>query len=97
MVANEVRVWNIEDPGRRVETLPARRCVNIQPVVAGTARQSTAPVVPGFEPAGLNREPDASTLRCLQNLIEIGAEKNRTLVSPLPFEVLGGLRATLRT
>jgi regulator of protease activity HflC (stomatin/prohibitin superfamily) len=41
--------------------------------------------------AVLNREPAAITLRYLQTLIEIGAEKNTTIVFPLPMDLLGGL------
>jgi regulator of protease activity HflC (stomatin/prohibitin superfamily) len=41
--------------------------------------------------AVLNREPAASTLRYLQTLIEIGTEKNTTVVFPLPMDLLGGL------
>jgi regulator of protease activity HflC (stomatin/prohibitin superfamily) len=43
--------------------------------------------------AVLNREPVAITLRYLQTLIEIGAEKNTTIVFPLPIELLSGLAA----
>jgi regulator of protease activity HflC (stomatin/prohibitin superfamily) len=41
--------------------------------------------------AVLNREPAAITLRYLQTLIEIGTEKNTTVVFPLPMDLLGGL------
>ena len=41
--------------------------------------------------AVLNREPAAITLRYLQTLIEIGTEKNTTIVFPLPIELLSGL------
>ena len=41
--------------------------------------------------AVLNREPAAITLRYLQTLIEIGVEKNTTIVFPLPMDLLGGL------
>ena len=41
--------------------------------------------------AVLNREPAAITLRYLQTLIEIGVEKNTTIVFPLPIDMLGGL------
>jgi regulator of protease activity HflC (stomatin/prohibitin superfamily) len=41
--------------------------------------------------AGLNREPAALTLRYLQTLVEIGAEKNTTVVFPLPLDLLGAL------
>ncbi len=45
--------------------------------------------------AVLNREPAAITLRYLQTLIEIGTEKNTTIVFPLPLDLLGGLTAKL--
>ena len=41
--------------------------------------------------AVLDREPAAITLRYLQTLIEIGVEKNTTIVFPLPLDLLGGL------
>jgi regulator of protease activity HflC (stomatin/prohibitin superfamily) len=41
--------------------------------------------------AVLNRQPIAITLRYLQTLIEIGAEKNTTIVFPLPVDLLGSL------
>jgi len=43
--------------------------------------------------AVLNREPVAVTLRYLQTLVEIGTEKNTTVVFPLPIDLLGGLAA----
>jgi hypothetical protein len=43
----------------------------------------------------LSREPAAITLRYLQTLIEIGVEKNTTIVFPLPMDLLGGLAARL--
>jgi regulator of protease activity HflC (stomatin/prohibitin superfamily) len=45
--------------------------------------------------AVLNREPAAVTLRYLQTLVEIGTEKNTTIVFPLPIDLLGGLGAKL--
>jgi regulator of protease activity HflC (stomatin/prohibitin superfamily) len=39
----------------------------------------------------LSREPSALTLRYLQTLVEIGVEKNTTVVFPLPLELLGQL------
>ena len=39
----------------------------------------------------LNREPGAITLRYLQTLVEIGAEKNTTIVFPLPVDLVAGL------
>ncbi len=41
--------------------------------------------------AVLSREPIAITLRYLQTLIEIGVEKNTTVVFPLPLDLIGGL------
>lgn len=41
----------------------------------------------------INREPVAITLRYLQTLAEIGAEKNTTIVFPLPVDLLAGLMA----
>jgi regulator of protease activity HflC (stomatin/prohibitin superfamily) len=41
--------------------------------------------------AVLNREPIAITLRYLQTLVEIGVEKNTTVVFPLPLDLLGGM------
>ena len=43
--------------------------------------------------AVLDREPVAITLRYLQTLIEIGVEKNTTIVFPLPIDLLGALSA----
>jgi regulator of protease activity HflC (stomatin/prohibitin superfamily) len=37
----------------------------------------------------INREPAAITLRYLQTLVEIGTEKNTTIVFPLPLDLLG--------
>jgi len=39
----------------------------------------------------LSREPSAITLRYLRTLVEIGVEKNTTVVFPLPLDLLGGL------
>ena len=41
----------------------------------------------------LAREPSAITLRYLQTLTEIGAEKNTTIVFPLPVDLFQGLEA----
>ena len=43
----------------------------------------------------LAREPNAITLRYLQTLIEIGVEKNTTIVFPLPLDLLGHLGVKL--
>ena len=47
--------------------------------------------------AVLNREPVAITLRYLQTLIEIGTEKNTTVVFPLPIDLLSGMGVKLAT
>ena len=44
-----------------------------------------------MRPLLLAREPNALTLRYLQTLVEIGVEKNTTIVFPLPLELLGHL------
>jgi len=46
--------------------------------------------------AVLNREPAAITLRYLQTLIEIGTEKNTTIVFPLPVDLIAGLTGKTR-
>ena len=43
--------------------------------------------------AVLNREPAAITLRYLQTLVELGTEKNTTIVFPLPIDLLAHLTA----
>jgi regulator of protease activity HflC (stomatin/prohibitin superfamily) len=43
----------------------------------------------------INREPQAITLRYLQTLTEIAAEKNSTIVFPLPIDLLRMLRDTV--
>ena len=45
--------------------------------------------------AVLSREPAAITLRYLQTLIEIGVEKNTTIIFPLPVDLLSGLASRL--
>lgn len=49
----------------------------------------------------IDREPSAIILRYLQTLTEIGAEKNTTVVFPLPMELLrmipGGAKADVRS
>lgn len=39
----------------------------------------------------INREPATITLRYLQTLVEIGTEKNTTIVFPLPVDLLAGI------
>jgi regulator of protease activity HflC (stomatin/prohibitin superfamily) len=42
----------------------------------------------------LSRAPNAMQLRYMQTLVEIGGDKNTTIVFPLPIELLHGLRAS---
>ncbi len=42
------------------------------------------------------RQPGAIQLRYLQTLVEIGAEKNTTIVFPLPIDLLGALGQALK-
>jgi regulator of protease activity HflC (stomatin/prohibitin superfamily) len=44
----------------------------------------------------LGREPAAMQLRYLQTLLEIGSEKNTTVVFPLPLDILSSLSKALR-
>ncbi len=41
--------------------------------------------------AVIQRQPAAITLRYLQTLVELGTEKNTTIVFPLPIELISGL------
>ncbi len=43
----------------------------------------------------IQRQPSAIQLRYLQTLVEIGAEKNTTIVFPLPIDILRSLGAAL--
>ena len=43
------------------------------------------------------RQPLSITLRYLQTLTEIAAEKNSTIVFPLPIDLLELLKASVRT
>ncbi len=43
----------------------------------------------------LQREPAALQLRYLQTLVEIGAEKNSTIVFPFPMDIMNALRGAL--
>src|SRR5215813_5345249 len=45
----------------------------------------------GMAAAVIQREPVAIQLRYLQTLVEIGAEKNTTIVFPLPVDIIAGL------
>jgi hypothetical protein len=43
----------------------------------------------------IQRQPAAIQLRYLQTLVEIGAEKNTTIVFPLPVDMLSSLGRVL--
>jgi regulator of protease activity HflC (stomatin/prohibitin superfamily) len=43
----------------------------------------------------IQKEPAALQLRYLQTLVEIGAEKNTTVVFPLPIDILLSLKSAL--
>jgi regulator of protease activity HflC (stomatin/prohibitin superfamily) len=43
----------------------------------------------------IQRQPAALTLRYLQTLVEIGVDKNTTVVFPLPIDIFSSLRQTL--
>jgi regulator of protease activity HflC (stomatin/prohibitin superfamily) len=78
-----------------------QRAIAAQAQAERTRRAKVIAAAGEFQAAGqlseaaavLNRQPVAITLRYLQTLIEIGAEKNTTIVFPLPLDLLGGLGA----
>jgi regulator of protease activity HflC (stomatin/prohibitin superfamily) len=43
----------------------------------------------------IQKQPAALQLRYLQTLVEIGSEKNTTVVFPLPIDILSGLKSAL--
>jgi len=45
--------------------------------------------------ATIQKEPVAIQLRYLQTLIEIGSEKNTTVVFPLPIDIITGVKKVL--
>jgi regulator of protease activity HflC (stomatin/prohibitin superfamily) len=45
--------------------------------------------------ATIQKEPVAIQLRYLQTLIEIGSEKNTTVVFPLPIDIISGVKKVL--
>jgi regulator of protease activity HflC (stomatin/prohibitin superfamily) len=47
--------------------------------------------------AVIQRQPAAITLRYLQTLVELGTEKNTTIVFPLPIELISGLAGKAAT
>src|SRR5215831_6989033 len=51
----------------------------------------------GMAAAVIQKEPVAIQLRYLQTLVEIGAEKNTTIVFPLPVDIIAGLGRLVQT
>src|SRR5215831_12591558 len=51
----------------------------------------------GMAAAVIQKEPVAIQLRYLQTLVEIGAEKNTTIVFPLPRDIIAGLGRLVQT
>jgi regulator of protease activity HflC (stomatin/prohibitin superfamily) len=47
--------------------------------------------------AVIQKEPVAIQLRYLQTLVEIGSEKNTTIVFPLPVDIIAGLGRTIQS
>jgi regulator of protease activity HflC (stomatin/prohibitin superfamily) len=45
----------------------------------------------------IQKQPVAIQLRYLQTLVEIGSEKNTTIVFPLPVDIIAGLGRTIQT
>jgi hypothetical protein len=45
----------------------------------------------------IQKQPAALQLRYLQTLVEIGAEKNTTVIFPLPIDILASLNRALET
>ncbi len=45
----------------------------------------------------IQKQPAALQLRYLQTLVEIGAEKNTTIVFPLPLDILSSVNNALQT
>ena len=43
----------------------------------------------------IQRQPAAIQLRYLQTLVEIGSEKNTTIVFPLPLDIISSLEGAL--
>jgi hypothetical protein len=43
----------------------------------------------------IQKQPAAITLRYLQTLVEIGTEKNTTIVFPLPLDIIASLGRAL--
>lgn len=80
-----------------------QRAIAAQAQAERTRRAKVIAAAGEFQAAGqladaaavLNREPTALTLRYLQTLIEIGVEKNTTIVFPLPMDLLGALGVKL--
>src|SRR5882762_4079219 len=78
--------------GRQAEAERERRAKIIHAEGEYTAAEKLA-----MAAAVIQREPVAIQLRYLQTLVEIGAEKNTTIVFPLPVDIIAGLGRTLQS
>src|SRR5437588_9298712 len=78
--------------GRQAEAERERRAKIIHAEGEYTAAEKL-----GMAAAVIQKEPVAIQLRYLQTLVEIGAEKNTTIVFPLPVDIIAGLGRTLQS
>src|SRR5438132_5892969 len=78
--------------GRQAEAERERRAKIIHAEGEYTAAEKL-----GMAAAVIQKEPVAIQLRYLQTLVEIGAEKNTTIVSPLPVDQIAGLGRRLQS
>jgi regulator of protease activity HflC (stomatin/prohibitin superfamily) len=76
--------------GRQAEAERERRAKIIHAEGEYTAAEKL-----GMAAAVIQKEPIALQLRYLQTLVEIGAEKNTTIVFPLPIDIISGLGKAL--
>ncbi len=76
--------------GRQAEAERERRAKIIHAEGEYTASEKLA-----MAAAVLQQQPVAIQLRYLQTLVEIGAEKNTTIVFPLPLDIIASLKGVL--
>jgi regulator of protease activity HflC (stomatin/prohibitin superfamily) len=76
--------------GRQAEAERERRAKIIHAEGEYTASEKLA-----MAAAVLQKQPVAIQLRYLQTLVEIGAEKNSTIVFPLPLDIIASLKGAL--
>jgi regulator of protease activity HflC (stomatin/prohibitin superfamily) len=76
--------------GRQAEAERERRAKIIHAEGEYTASEKLA-----MAAAVLQQQPVAIQLRYLQTLVEIGAEKNTTIVFPLPLDIIASLKGAL--